>query len=140
MAPAARDPEHRSCAGWLSRIGEPAPVQPDQHRTAPVVIHGGRPDIQHEAILALWQRRQEADRPLVGERLIGNGAGLRADRPKTRSIAHAGPALRVLRHPPAQVSNRRFGEWDTFEDKNVATPLCSEAAASTALRLTVWRF
>ena len=95
-------------------------MQPDQHRPARIV-HGRRPDVQRQAVLA---RRGDA------QPAADRAGALHRGRPERRGVAGAGPGLGRLRRREAQRPDRRSGVRDAPEDDDPTVSGALEAGRS----------
>src|SRR6185437_9742242 len=86
-------------------IDEAAAIDPYHHRQLPSVMRR-KPYVQHQAIFC----RSRSQR-----RSIARKWKLHAVVTISGRVPHSRPLLRRLRWAPAQIANRRRGEWNSFE-------------------------
>ena len=108
--------EPRSVVGDIGAVadGQPAAVNPDQHRGAVLRLRR-RPDVQVEAVLVHPVHARVVERPHGG----GNRA-LHARRHRFRRVAHARPRGCRLGGTPSQVAHRRGRERHAPVDHDLA--------------------
>src|SRR6185312_10531263 len=92
-------------------------VKPDHHG-ALRRVDSRSPDVEDEAVFTKRQHWKRADRALVGERLVGDGARLRADWPEFGSITGPRPWLGGDRRQESTPSRGRRAVWDSLERRD----------------------